>query len=81
MTAGTIITEVGNKRSALEFQYQRQNKSILISQEMKRLMQKVIKYCLLFSGTGAQNKGSYKMTITETEKMNRKEDCVGEGAP
>lgn len=43
-------------------------------------MQKVIKYCLLFSGTEAQNKGSYKMTITETAKMKRKEVCVAEGA-
>lgn len=40
---------------------------------MKPLMQKVIKYCLLFSGTGAENKGPYKMTVTEIERMKRKE--------
>lgn len=39
-------------------------------------MQKVIKYCLLFSGTGAKNKGSYKVTITEIERMKRKEKVL-----
>lgn len=39
-------------------------------------MQKVIKHCLLFSGTGAQNKGSHKMKITEIEKMKRKEQFL-----
>lgn len=39
-------------------------------------MQKVIKHCLLFSGTGAQNKASHKMKITEIEKMKRKEQFL-----
>jgi len=39
-------------------------------------MQKVIKYCLLFSGTGVQNKGPYKTTVTEVEKTKRKEKSV-----
>lgn len=73
LSIAAAITQVRKKRSALDFQYQRQNKSILIFQEMKPLMQKVIKYCLLFSGTGAENKGSYKVTITEIERMKRNE--------
>lgn len=36
-------------------------------------MQKVIKYCLLFSGTGAQDKGSYKITVTEIDRIKKKE--------
>lgn len=70
------ITQVRKKRSALDFQYQRQTKSILIFQEMKPLMQKVIKYCLFFSATGAENKGSYKMTITEIERMKKMEKLL-----
>lgn len=39
-------------------------------------MQKVIKHCLLFSGTGAQNKGSHKTTVTEIEQTKRKEQFL-----
>lgn len=39
-------------------------------------MQKVIKYCLFFSATGAENKGSYKMTITEIERMKKMEKLL-----
>lgn len=39
-------------------------------------MQKVIKYCLFFSVTGAENKGSYKMTITEIERMKKMEKLL-----
>lgn len=76
LTAGATIRQVGNKRTVLDFLYQNQNKIILICQEVKLLMQVVIKQCLLFGGTGAQNKGSYKITITEIEKMKRKEEFV-----